>query len=453
MLPRRRRRRLAGLAGRAAGGRGGVPGPRRVRRPDPRAARGDRPARLRARARADHHARPRSGGSRRRPRLGREPGAAPRRRSRAPAGSTPPAPGPATRRSGSAGCAPPAGGSATSRPRASTTAAPAPTRGSPASRAPPGTAAASRAATTRPRARRPASPASCARSPAASGTSRRHRCGNGIVMTAHSAGRLREALAPQAPPAQPGPDYLSGSSGTLGRRALLAGRGARSSPPTPARSRSGAPCAGPRRRSRRAGVLVAGVARPELQAVATRDAAELRRSRHDVALHLDPAPPGAGKWANLRATLAAHPPAGADWLLLVDDDVAAPRRLPRRVRARRGARSASSSPSPRTRSRRTPPGRSRAAVPGARAPDALRRDRPGHRDPPRRVRRPCSRSRTCAMGWGLDAHWSARAARRGTGARRRRRHPDPPPAPDRRDLPARGRRAGGGGATWRTART
>jgi hypothetical protein len=66
------------------------------------------------------------------------------------------------------------------------------------------------------------------------------------------------------------------------------------------------------------------VTRPELAAVADRVAAELRRSRHDVALHLAPGAAGAGKWANLRASLAAHPPQGADWLLVVDDDVVLP---------------------------------------------------------------------------------------------------------------------------------
>jgi hypothetical protein len=71
-------------------------------------------------------------------------------------------------------------------------------------------------------------------------------------------------------------------------------------------------------------VLVAGVMRPELGPQAAAVAAELGRSRHDVELRLGPGAPGLGKWANLRATLAAHPPGGADWLLLVDDDVALP---------------------------------------------------------------------------------------------------------------------------------
>jgi len=42
-------------------------------------------------------------------------------------------------------------------------------------------------------------------------------------------------------------------------------------------------------------------------------------------VRLAPGTPGAGKWANLNAALRSHPPAGADWLLLLDDDVVLPR--------------------------------------------------------------------------------------------------------------------------------
>src|SRR5215211_3829361 len=205
----------------------------------------------------------------------------------------------------------------------------------------------------------------------------RYRCGNGIVLTAQTAGRLREAIArgneddggPQraapagsigvaarpaesiggtdgpagsiggtAGPAEsrgttaaPGEtsggsrDYLSGQSGTLGRRGLLVGRAkdlaadARGLPQARAVRRA-ARTAPPRRR-----VHVAGVTRPEHAAVTRAIEAELGRSRHDVRLQLAPGTAGLGKWANLRATLAAHPPEDADWLLLVDDDVALPR--------------------------------------------------------------------------------------------------------------------------------
>ena len=74
----------------------------------------------------------------------------------------------------------------------------------------------------------------------------------------------------------------------------------------------------PRRR-----VLVAGVTRPEHAATTAALAAELRRSRHAVELHLEPG--ARGKWANLAGILAAHPPDKADWLLIADDDVVLPR--------------------------------------------------------------------------------------------------------------------------------
>ena len=152
----------------------------------------------------------------------------------------------------------------------------------------------------------------------------RYRCGNGIVLTAQTAGRLREALAPVPPPSAD-PDYLSGSSGTLGRRDLLIAHVRDSA--------AAARDAALRRRLRRAAahepprrrVLVLGVARPEHAADTTRLRRELERSRHDVDVRLAPGTPGAGKWANVNAALRAHPPTGADWLLLVDDDVVLPR--------------------------------------------------------------------------------------------------------------------------------
>ena len=154
----------------------------------------------------------------------------------------------------------------------------------------------------------------------------RYRCGNGIVLSAHTAGRLREALAPQ-PPSATDPDFLSGESGTLSRRSHARGvvldlaadaigapqrlalrRAARRSPP--------------RRR-----VLVVSVARERHAATTARLVAELERSRHDVTIRLTEPAPGAGKWANLNAALAAWPAEGHDWLLLADDDVLLPRRF------------------------------------------------------------------------------------------------------------------------------
>jgi GT2 family glycosyltransferase len=186
----------------------------------------------------------------------------------------------------------------------------------------------------------------------------RRRCPAGLVMVAHSAGRLRESLRGQGatssglelgtgPAAQSLPangvqavradrddDFLSGASGTVGgldavRRGvqdeavnafeLLSGRrlrltiAARRDPP-------------PRK------VLVLGVERPQHRALAQEIRTELLRSRHDVELHTAP-PGGLGKFENLNRLLAARVGGGVDgssiqdhdWLMLVDDDVLLPR--------------------------------------------------------------------------------------------------------------------------------
>jgi hypothetical protein len=150
----------------------------------------------------------------------------------------------------------------------------------------------------------------------------RRRCANGVVMGAHAAGRVAEALDP-APVG--GPDFVSGRSGTVvGRRAALA---AAADFALDAREAIG----GRRARLRRAaaeiprrGVLVVGLERPEHRALAEAARAELRRSRHDVELALAPVVPGLGKFENLNALLERYPAKGHDWLLVVDDDVELP---------------------------------------------------------------------------------------------------------------------------------
>ncbi|MGA2454059.1 MAG: glycosyltransferase family 2 protein [Solirubrobacteraceae bacterium] len=162
----------------------------------------------------------------------------------------------------------------------------------------------------------------------------RRRCPAGLTMAAHSWGRLREGLHEQPrvhggrtndQPREAPDDFLSGQSGTVGgldakrREALdtavnawelLSGRRLR--------LELAARHAPPLRR-----VLALGVERPERQALAAAIRAELLRSRHDVELHTCQAG-GRGKFENLNLLLAAHPPAGHDWLLLVDDDVELP---------------------------------------------------------------------------------------------------------------------------------
>jgi GT2 family glycosyltransferase len=152
----------------------------------------------------------------------------------------------------------------------------------------------------------------------------RFRCGNGIVLSAHTAGRMHEALTAR-PPSEADPDFLSGESGTLSRRGRARGMaldlaadalGA----PQRARVRRAARSAPPRRR-----VLVVSVARARHAATTARLVAELERSRHDVTIRLAEPAPGAGKWANVNAALAAEPAEGHDWLLIADDDVLLPR--------------------------------------------------------------------------------------------------------------------------------
>jgi GT2 family glycosyltransferase len=167
----------------------------------------------------------------------------------------------------------------------------------------------------------------------------RRRCPAGLTMAAHSWGRLREGsrehgdasvaadLASATHDVVSTPDdFLSGSSGTVGgldakrREALdrtvdawelLSGRRARL-----ALSARRAPTL------RR--VLALGVERPEHLELAAAIRAELLRSRHDVELHTC-RPGDQGKFENLNGLLAAHPPTGYDWLLLVDDDIELPR--------------------------------------------------------------------------------------------------------------------------------
>ena len=152
----------------------------------------------------------------------------------------------------------------------------------------------------------------------------RRRCGNGIVLTALTLGRLREALRPErVPPSTRDPDYLSGRSGTLGRRGLLAGR-LRDLRADVGTSRTRRRLAEAARSEPKRRVLVLSIVRPQHARAAAEIGRELGASHHDALLRIVPAAEGAGKWANLNAALLAHPPRGFDWLLIVDDDVELP---------------------------------------------------------------------------------------------------------------------------------
>jgi GT2 family glycosyltransferase len=147
------------------------------------------------------------------------------------------------------------------------------------------------------------------------------RCAFGIVMGAHSAGRLVEARRPA--PAAPADDFLSGTSGYVaGIRASTRAIALDALADGRARSLRGrlraAADATPRRR-----VLVLGVERPDVPNVMAQARAELAASSHHVGFASVEA--GArGKFENLNALLAQHDLAGVDWLLVLDDDVRLP---------------------------------------------------------------------------------------------------------------------------------
>jgi GT2 family glycosyltransferase len=151
----------------------------------------------------------------------------------------------------------------------------------------------------------------------------RRRCANGVVMAAHTTGRIAEAIDPTSPD---GPDFVSGRSGTVaGRRALLASAAdlALDARDVVTRRRGRlrrTARQGPRRR-----VLAVGIERPEHQRLVEAVRDELFRTRHDLELALASASPGLGKFECLNGLLVEWPAAGHDWLLVVDDDVVLPR--------------------------------------------------------------------------------------------------------------------------------
>jgi len=145
----------------------------------------------------------------------------------------------------------------------------------------------------------------------------RFACANGPILSAHTLGRIEEALRPS--PAA-GPDFLSGRSGTVGgrratvRRVADRGLDLLARPARPVRAAAAAPARE---------VLVLGIERPGSRMPAA--VAELERSRHRLRVRTRP-PGDRGKFENLNALLAAEGGTGdADWLLVVDDDVELPR--------------------------------------------------------------------------------------------------------------------------------
>ncbi len=156
----------------------------------------------------------------------------------------------------------------------------------------------------------------------------RRRCAVGLVLAAHSAGRIRALLAEpgSSTTVEPAEDIFSGTSGQVWgiratTRALTADAvcdAAALATLTPLRLHR------PARRSPRRRVLVLGVEREDVPNILAEARTELSRSHHHVDFIFRPAG-SKGKFENLNELLVAHPAGGYDWLLLVDDDVALPR--------------------------------------------------------------------------------------------------------------------------------
>lgn len=85
---------------------------------------------------------------------------------------------------------------------------------------------------------------------------------------------------------------------------------------------------GPRLRRAAAGapprrVLALAVERDDVPNILAAARAELAQSHHELTVASTPTG-GRGRFENLNRMLAAHPPAGYDWVLAIDDDVALP---------------------------------------------------------------------------------------------------------------------------------
>ena len=152
----------------------------------------------------------------------------------------------------------------------------------------------------------------------------RRRCLGGIVMAAHAAGRVREALSRPRPDTST--DFLSGTSGQVHgiratTRAAVADAvcdAAALATLEPWRLRRAA-ASSPRRR-----VLVLTIERTDVPNVLAAARAELARSHHAVDV-VGGVVGDRGKFENLNALLESHPATGYDWLLVLDDDVRLPR--------------------------------------------------------------------------------------------------------------------------------
>jgi GT2 family glycosyltransferase len=155
------------------------------------------------------------------------------------------------------------------------------------------------------------------------------RCGYGILFATHSLGRIQEALDPSPRPlsADAGTDFVSGHSGYVaGRRAITqarfadAGADVRSLLDRRRLARDAAVWGEPRL------VQVLALERGDAPNILDAAIAELQRSRHHVGVARGQAG-DRGRFENLNrllATTRADSAPDADWLVIIDDDVALP---------------------------------------------------------------------------------------------------------------------------------
>jgi GT2 family glycosyltransferase len=238
----------------------------------------------------------------------------------------------------------------------------------------------------------------------------RYACPNGIVLAAHSLGRLSAALAPSGTPRPgPDPDFLSGHSGTVRglQRPLRLAADALLDIEAAARNRRLERAA--RERPPRRRVLVIGVERPGRLMERTR--VELHRTRHHVTMRTITMG-AAGRFENLNALLRANPPQGYDWLLVVDDDVVLPRRfLDRFLLCAEEAGLLLAQPAHRLHSHAAWP------VTHRRPGGAVRASRFAEIGPVTAFAAATFDTllpfAPLRMGWGLDAHWGALAREHG----------------------------------------
>jgi len=232
----------------------------------------------------------------------------------------------------------------------------------------------------------------------------RYRCLNGVVLAAHTLGRIDEARRPTpAPPTRGVDDFLSGASGQVGgwRGRLARLHDAVLDLQIPRTSTA---------RANGLRVLVVAIERPEVENTMAATLAELGRSESaDVTVRTTSA--GArGKFENLNALLATEELDAYDWLLVVDDDVDIPSRFLDRFLTH-GAGAKLAQPAHRLHSHAAWPHTRRRAQSVVRPTTfveigpltAFHRDTFATLLPFPELR----------MGWGLDAHWAAVAREHG----------------------------------------